>query len=250
MIQHVYIAGRITDNPNYLVEFEAAALSLRGDGFTVTNPCELDSPDEAAEALSERYGAKYKDLLARDLKIIEGDEIDAVVVLPGWTESRGAWREVDHAMMLGKPVLEYPNLNPAPVYEERARLRDRVFSTRCCKSVAEDKSTLPIDSQSRKRVPLTTGVLDYFPAALVAVAKVSLAGNDQHNPGEPLHHARGKSMDHADCIARHLLDRGAVDVDGHRHSAKAAWRALALLQEELEEAGDAPLARAAKAHDH
>ena len=53
-------------------------------------------------------------------------------------------------------------------------------------------------------------------------------------------------MDHADCIARHLLERGTVDEEnaGVRHSAQLAWRALALLQEELEAAG-APLARGA-----
>lgn len=81
---------------------------------------------------------------------------------------------------------------------------------------------------------MTTGVLDYFPDAIAEVARVSKAGNDQHNPGEPLHWAREKSTDHADCIARHLLERGTVDVDGQRHSAKMAWRALALLQTELE----------------
>jgi hypothetical protein len=33
------------------------------------------------------------------------------------------------------------------------------------------------------------------------------------------------------------MERGSVDVDGTRHSAKLAWRALALLQEELERDG-------------
>lgn len=107
-------------------------------------------------------------------------------------------------------------------------------------------SALPKGSQERKDVPLVRGVLDYFPAALAEVARVSKAGNDKHNPGEDMHHARGKSMDHADCIVRHLADRGAIDPDdGMRHTAKVAWRALALLQEELEAAG-APLARAAR----
>ena len=108
------------------------------------------------------------------------------------------------------------------------------------------EQTLPKDSASRKAVPLTTGGLDYFPAALAAVAAVSMYGNQKHNPGEPLHHARGKSMDHADCVARHLVDRGLIDPDtGLRHSAEMAWRALALLQQELEDAGEAPLARGA-----
>lgn len=107
--------------------------------------------------------------------------------------------------------------------------------------------TLPTTSQERKDIPLARGALDYFPAALAAVAELSRAGNEKHNPGEEMHHARGKSTDHADCIARHLLDRGTVDPeDGIRHSVKVAWRALALLQEELEAAGEAPLARGAK----
>lgn len=110
----------------------------------------------------------------------------------------------------------------------------------------ELKEVLPTTSAGRKAIPLTTGVLDYFPAALVEVAKVSKAGNDKHNPGQPLHHSRSKSTDHADSIARHLLERGGVDPDtGVLHSAELAWRALALLQQELEDAG-APLARGAR----
>lgn len=93
---------------------------------------------------------------------------------------------------------------------------------------------LPSDPAARKDLPITTGVLDYFPLAIAEVARVSKAGNDQHNPGQPLHWAKGKSMDHADCIPRHLIDRGSFDTDGMRHSAKLAWRALALLQTELE----------------
>jgi hypothetical protein len=84
--------------------------------------------------------------------------------------------------------------------------------------------------------------LDYFPNALAEVAKISKQGNIQHNPGQPLHWTRRKSTDHADTIIRHLMERGSVDVDGTSHSAKMAWRALALLQEELERAG-APVSR-------
>lgn len=95
---------------------------------------------------------------------------------------------------------------------------------------------LPVDAKERKNYPITTGVFDYFPLALVEVAGVSKAGNDQHNPGQPLHWSRGKSNDHADCAGRHLLERGTLDVDGQRHTAKLVWRALAMLQLELEDA--------------
>ena len=105
---------------------------------------------------------------------------------------------------------------------------------------------LPTDSAERKATPLASGCLDYFPAALAAVAQLSQVGNDKHNPGQPMHWARDKSSDHADCILRHLTDRGTVDPeDGIRHATKVAWRALALLQEELELAG-APVARGAR----
>lgn len=96
------------------------------------------------------------------------------------------------------------------------------------------KTGLPTEAAARKNLPLYSGVMRYFPDALTAIAAVSKAGNDQHNPGQPLHWSRGKSGDHHDCLARHLLESGTVDSDGHRHSAKAAWRALAILQLEIE----------------
>jgi hypothetical protein len=105
---------------------------------------------------------------------------------------------------------------------------------------------LPTDSAERKDIPMVRGLLDYFPAALAEVARLSLAGNEKHNPGEELHHARGKSSDHADCIVRHVVDRGTIDPeDGFLHDVKVAWRALAMLQEACEERG-APLARGAR----
>jgi hypothetical protein len=93
---------------------------------------------------------------------------------------------------------------------------------------------LPTNAQARKAVPIATGVLDYFPDALAAVAECSQKGNEQHNPGQPLHWDRSKSADESDALIRHFLERGTTDTDGIRHSAKVAWRALALLQKEIE----------------
>lgn len=101
-------------------------------------------------------------------------------------------------------------------------------------------TVLPTGHQERKDTPIMRGVLDYFPAAIAEVARISKKGNDQHNPGQPIHWARGKSTDHADCAVRHLMDRGKIDSDGERHTAKAAWRVLAELQEELEREGATP----------
>jgi hypothetical protein len=95
---------------------------------------------------------------------------------------------------------------------------------------------LPTDPAERKATPVCTGVLDYFPDALAEVAKASYAGNQQHHPDKPLHWDMSKSTDEADSLVRHLLQRGTLDTDGIRHTAKVAWRALALLQRELMEA--------------
>jgi hypothetical protein len=98
-------------------------------------------------------------------------------------------------------------------------------------------SPIPQGHAERKATPIATGFLDLFPLAVAAIARLSKAGSDRHNPGEPLHWSREKSNDHADCLLRHMIDRGRFDMDGHRHSAKVAWRALALLELELETSG-------------
>ena len=95
---------------------------------------------------------------------------------------------------------------------------------------------LPTEPKDRKNYPIATGVVDYFPDALIALAELSYKGNQQHNPGQPLHWAREKSTDHPDCLLRHFVERGKIDTDGVRHSTKVAWRALALLQLEIENA--------------
>lgn len=126
------------------------------------------------------------------------------------------------------------------------------------------KLTLGTDSAARKEVPVFSGVLKYAPAAIAGVARISKAGNDKHNPGEPLHHARGKSMDHSDCIVRHAIDVADIEaaimrdphLEGEPESAmidmllneasQLSWRALMWSQELHEKYGGAPLAPGAK----
>jgi hypothetical protein len=100
-------------------------------------------------------------------------------------------------------------------------------------------SSLPIDSKARKDIPMCRGLLDYFPDACAAVAELSFLANAKHNPGQEMHWSKDKSADHADCVVRHLVDRGKFDevTPGNfvRHTTEVAWRALALLQTEIEE---------------
>lgn len=101
-------------------------------------------------------------------------------------------------------------------------------------SASANRQTLPTNATERKGIQLYTGLIRYFPDALAEVARVSVAGSKQHHPDEPVHWDREKSDDHLDCIARHLWDAGTRDIDGQRHTAKVAWRALAALQIEIE----------------
>lgn len=117
--------------------------------------------------------------------------------------------------------------------------------------------TLPTDSAERKNYPILSGCLKYFPAALAGVANVSKRGNDKHNPGQDLHHARAKSMDHGDCVLRHLMDTEDLLISFERNENTAtpeqilleadqmAWRALAYTQM-LHEKFGSPMAPGAK----
>lgn len=104
-----------------------------------------------------------------------------------------------------------------------------------------------LSSDERKKYPVATGFIDYFPDAMAEVAHVSWRGNQKHNPGQPLHWARGKSSDHADCQARHMIERGTLDPEGIEHMAQKAWRAMAELQEYLEQKYGLDLPRGATA---
>ncbi len=107
--------------------------------------------------------------------------------------------------------------------------------------VYEEQRAGVYDEQNRKEMPVFSGVLKYFPDAIREVAKTSWIGNQQHHPNKPLHWDRSKSGDELDALTRHLMEAGEIDTDLIRHSAKVAWRALANLQKELEENGEAPL---------
>jgi hypothetical protein len=134
-------------------------------------------------------------IVRRDLQALL--ECDAIYMLPGWQQSIGARAEYHAAIFAELEIMNPPNRN--------------------------------------KEYPVVRGLLDYFPDACMEVANISKVANDQHNPGEPMHWDRSKSTDHADCLVRHLLKRDTMDTDGLRHTAKVAWRALALLQTEIEQ---------------
>lgn len=150
---------------------------------------------------------------------------------------------------------------PRPLYHPltRAQAVHNAIADQRPEWVEPVKMTLPIDSEARKGIPVLSGCINYFAAALAGVARWSKIGNDKHNPGQPLHHARGKSADHGDCIVRHLMDIQDLlkVIDGGGTSSAVikqllddtdalCWRSLALSQELHEKYAGAPMAPAAK----
>lgn len=118
--------------------------------------------------------------------------------------------------------------------------------------VATLEPGMPHGALARKATPIATGFLAYFPHSCAEVAKVSYIGNDQHNPGQPLHWARGKSMDQPDAAVRHIMDYLIAkqrdpntpvprDEKGNSLLAQAIWRLSAQneldIERELEKKG-------------
>lgn len=105
---------------------------------------------------------------------------------------------------------------------------------------------LPEDDAVRGQYPMAEGCLDYFPNALAEVSRISFEGNQKHNPGQPMHWARGKSTDHRNKIIRHTVDSRDDTEAAIEHAAQAAWRALALLQEKIEKVRGVQVSGASK----
>jgi hypothetical protein len=93
------------------------------------------------------------------------------------------------------------------------------------KSLVKSMSPFTDDPATRKKHPVYSGVINYFPDALAAVSRCSFEGNEQHNPGTPLHWDRSKSGDELDAMMRHVIDKDWAQV---------AWRALAQCQKDIE----------------
>lgn len=91
---------------------------------------------------------------------------------------------------------------------------------------------------SRKDMPVYSGVIKYFPDALLAISKASALGQQQHNPDLPLFWDRSKSGDELDAMMRHLIDHAkGIELDdcGTPHIVKCGWRILAYIQKMQED---------------
>jgi len=98
----IYIAGPMTGLPEHnFPAFHAAAERLRQAGWEPVNP---------AENFDGRTDLPRETYLRADIKLLATCE--AVALLPGWEESRGARLEYLIAWELGMPVFDVVTLEP------------------------------------------------------------------------------------------------------------------------------------------
>lgn len=87
----IYIAGAITNNPNYREQFRAAEEKLRAAGHTVINPVKNE-------------GFTYREYI--NMGICELMHCDAIYMLKGYKESAGATLEYNYAKTVGLEIIE------------------------------------------------------------------------------------------------------------------------------------------------
>lgn len=107
------------------------------------------------------------------------------------------------------------------------------YPGRTAECPGSQKATPCLFPGNRKEYPVFTGLLMYFPNACAAVARCSYFANEQHNPGEPMHWNKSKSIGTGDETVRHLMDAAhgtPAGADGIEHAANHAWRAMEYLE--------------------
>ncbi len=93
-----YLCGPMSGCPQFNIPlFDQVTAVLRADGYTIVSPAERDTYETRLGALASEQGCHadlsiaetYGDMLARDMKIL-ADEVDGIILLPGWAKSNGA----------------------------------------------------------------------------------------------------------------------------------------------------------------
>lgn len=167
----VYLAGPMSGHPDFnRAAFRAAAAELReaeSDGrpiYEVISPVELDEQDGTLAKETPEMAERGKpteelwvDCLRRDLIRILDAKIDAVVVLEGWEDSRGAALEVHVARSLGVPVFDLDGMRVKEPTKYRPPTDENVAETaiRLVGGDRQDQYGHPIDDFTR-----TAGVIN------------------------------------------------------------------------------------------
>jgi len=114
---NIYLAGAMSGIPEFnFPAFHQAAAKLRADGHSVFNPAERDierhngidiskgNETGSQEFATEKFGFSLRDALADDTWYI-CKEADAIAMLPGWENSKGARAEHTLSVALGHKII-------------------------------------------------------------------------------------------------------------------------------------------------
>lgn len=99
-MMRVYLSGPMTGIPDWnFPAFNAEASRLREAGYAVVNPAEVN-PDTSMT---------WEQCLRADIKAL--CDCDAIALLPGWENSKGAHLELHIAHRIGLRVLQARDLS-------------------------------------------------------------------------------------------------------------------------------------------
>lgn len=105
-----YLAGPMTGFPEFnYPAFEAAAKELRGAGYTVVSPHEINHGETLETRGMTKTPGQY--LKAGFIVLLA---CDGIILLPGWQQSRGALAEFNLALACDMHVWYYDGSQPYP----------------------------------------------------------------------------------------------------------------------------------------
>ena len=93
----IYIAGSITNDPNYKRRFVIAEYKIKGLGHTPLNPC-------------KQLGFTYREYI--NMGLCELMHCDAIYLLKGWEHSGGACLEKHYAKVIGLEIFKEGKYEP------------------------------------------------------------------------------------------------------------------------------------------
>ena len=96
MKKRIYLAGKITNNPNYYIEFLKAEVDvrLRYPNAVVLNP---------ARTIARIDGLMHEEYMELCKVMLKFSDTGAL--LPNWKDSNGAIEEMKYAEKLGKKII-------------------------------------------------------------------------------------------------------------------------------------------------
>lgn len=205
----IYLSGPMSGIPEYNAPaFAAYAAKYRALGHEVVSPPELDA--DAGDLV-------YESCIKRDMRVLVDGGVEALYMLPGWQQSKGANLEKLLAEATGIPCYDAETGLPVQEYVVERAVRP------ANKAKTNDEGKLP---------------LAWLPwAAIEAIAEVQLFGHQKYKNFNNYRLGMEVSRN-ASCALRHIMEYlkgNTIDPEsGLHHLGHALCRLAFILQNEAE----------------